>query len=302
MVVKNQFPMGAKWEFGPIALIRLLISIVTLKFRWKFIFSIDLLGDIRELTLGLLVNHKRHFSPSWQDGNEFADLVYKAPTLINRGNTINIGSPGLSVYDYYDKLNNEVASRCLLNAPQTKKEKARRSNSRQPLIGIHPMGTCPSKLWPTQHWLEVIEHCKANGYLVNIYGAPSERELLIRRYGSRVPQAQIVTESLAGFEKSVSSLDLLIGLDSFSVHMAAKTHTLCIVINSANYPMLWTPPTATIVRTEGLCSMQPCLHKAPCESQQTPYRCMQDLLPSAVIKQLDQQLLPTKHAISTRIV
>jgi heptosyltransferase-3 len=286
-VIENEFPMGAKWNFGFRQAVQLLKNIVRMRFRRRFLFSMDLLGDFREASLGIATNGRQHYSPSWSQQHELSGLIRTAPRWM-LSNAVPMTTTGQSVYQQYQQLATQVCNQQGLRPPVNIDSQPQPNSSKR--VGIHPTGTCPSKSWPLEHWLSLIDQLHEKGYRVAIFGAPAERPQLVTQFSQHVNSDDIITGSLAEFEEATEGLDLLVGLDSFSVHMAYRKGTPSVVLNSANYPLLWTPPNSAICRTEGLCNMQPCLHKAPCADSDDAYICMTQLKPEKVLTETLKQL------------
>jgi heptosyltransferase-3 len=156
-------------------------------------------------------------------------------------------------------------------------------------IGIHPFASLRCKLWPQQHWLMLLKSLRQrhpDSELV-LFGAPSDRAALLELRARADVPAELFTSSLPLLKERLRDLDLLVGLDSFSVHLAHSLGVPSIALIGPNDPMLFTPPTTTAVTQPGNCPHQPCNGKPRCIGSTFEYVCMSAITPEQVEQQVN---------------
>jgi heptosyltransferase III len=90
----------------------------------------------------------------------------------------------------------------------------------------------------------------------------------------------------------VASLDALIGLDSFSVHMASSLGVPTVLLNGPNDPRVFSPLSSRVVNCPGVCPAQPCFGRPSCAGTDHEYVCMQSIPTQQVLQQIDQIFTP----------
>jgi ADP-heptose:LPS heptosyltransferase len=152
-------------------------------------------------------------------------------------------------------------------------------------IGLHPSASAPFKLWPVEHWrMLVILLCDTfPGSCFVLFGAPNERLALEELAATLDAPCELLASSLNEFKACLSSIDLLFGLDSFSVHLAHSQGVPSVVLVGANNPRVFTPPSGLAVTHPGRCPIQPCGGRPSCVGKSQQYSCMVDILPQDVM-------------------
>jgi heptosyltransferase-3 len=89
--------------------------------------------------------------------------------------------------------------------------------------------------------------------------------------------------SLENFADEVANFDIIVGLDSFSVHMAHRQGVPSVTINAGTPASLWAVPSGVTLGTSGGCAYFPCYNVPQC--QHTPYEfaCVKSTSPKQVI-------------------
>jgi heptosyltransferase-3 len=93
-------------------------------------------------------------------------------------------------------------------------------------------------------------------------------------FGNRV---RISTGSIPEFARELARLDLLVGLDSFSVHMAENVGTPSVMIVGPNDPALFAPPHAAVLSSSGGCAAWPCYNRPSCIGTAGEYVCIRSI-------------------------
>jgi heptosyltransferase-3 len=139
---------------------------------------------------------------------------------------------------------------------------------------LHPFASQDCKLWPDAQWREHAEQLQNEGAEVIAYGAPLDRPRLQEIFHGLPQPLALVTGALKSFADDVAKLDLMIGLDSFSVHVAARQGVRSVMINACNHPTLWQAPGSVSVSRSGGCSAYPCMNVPVCERGPNRYACI----------------------------
>jgi heptosyltransferase-3 len=294
-ITTAHFPMGTAKQFGLRALIGLGRSLLRLR-RLEFVFSADLVGDVREVMLGRFITHGRHYSPGWPPGHPFIRMHY-LPFGFLRGRLIGIRAGVVNVYEAYALFSKGIAAK--YSAGQAAEESGwlheeRRQQSttntsklrtRPPIVGIHPLASQVCKLWKRENWRELIHAMLQRGYQVFLFGAPNERTQLEALHGEMLDAAAVVTQGMPEFFFRVRELDLLIGLDSFSIHAAHLCGVPAIMINGSNDPLLFCPPNVAILSVVADCGAQPCLNVPRCVGSSYEYICTRGVSVAQVLSE-----------------
>jgi heptosyltransferase-3 len=150
-------------------------------------------------------------------------------------------------------------------------------------VGLHPFASLACKLWPQANWVRLARELLDRGYELTAFSAPNEREALQGIFAELDGSLTLFTGNLAEFAHKMSSLDALIGLDSFSVHMAHRQGIPSIKINAGTPPELWAVPSGQTLGASGGCRHYPCYNLAPCTG--TPYEnaCVEAVSPAQVL-------------------
>lgn len=277
-IVGSQFPIGTDKQFGFRNALRFIGAVRQLR-RLKPSVSIDFIGDQRDRWFGRLTGSQRHEYIGWTPDHPFSKIIRNPfgtgrPTIVVPSTTPNI----YAAYDLLiDALLQGKASAAPVALRRVEGERARR-------IGIHPFASQACKLWPDERWGQLADKLLADGAEISVFGAPSERPRLEKIFGGQLERIKVRTESLARFAAAVAELDLMIGLDSFSVHMAHRQGVPSIMINACNDPRVWTPPTCTGLSESGGCDSYPCLNIPSCEGKVGEYACVKAITVDAVLR------------------
>ena len=151
-------------------------------------------------------------------------------------------------------------------------------------VGLHPFASQTCKLWPAERWQQLVAELLQRGCQLTAYGAPAERAALQTIFGPHAARMRLVTGSLPAFAEDLKQLDLLIGLDSFSVHMAHRQGVRSIMLNAGNPPTLWGPPDGVVLANSGGCTAYPCYNKPQCQGTAHEFACVKSVIVDDVIR------------------
>lgn len=293
-VMVSAFPVGTAKQFGRTAIPVFLRTAWQIRRRRPSI-TLDLTGDIRERWLALLLSGRSHVHIGWAKGHPYRRLI-RNPLGAGRP-LVTVPADVPSVYGAYELMLEALApSTASTRAREASFEASRRSSAHaagsELRVGFHPFASQPSKLWPARHWRQLAAQIAARGARITAYAAPGERRELEKLFAG-VGQVELVTVGLEEFAERLRALDLLVGLDSFAVHMAYRQGIRTVTINAGTPPQLWAPPQERGLGGPGGCTHYPCYNVAPCRGVSGEYACVRSVSPSDVLSAIDDMRIQT---------
>lgn len=280
-LVTSQFPVGTSKQFDRQGALGFLAAVRQLR-RLRPTVSLDLVGDVRERLFARLIGSRRHLHIGWASGHPFAQIIRNP--LGTGGPAHVVPADRANVYlahaDFLDALTGG-ACQAGGSSPSRLRPKGERLH-----IGLHPFASQDCKLWPDAHWQSLAAQLQQTGATLTAYGAPSERPRLEALFGALPEPVRLVTQSIKSFADDVAGLDLMIGLDSFSVHMAERQGLPSVMLNACNHRSLWQPPHGTVLSESGGCKDYPCMNVPTCEQGEARHVCIQSISVDAVLRAL----------------
>lgn len=273
-IVCSQFPIGTNKQFGGGAILEFLGAVWRLR-RLRPSVTIDLIGDFRDRWFARVAGSRKHLHLGWAADHPFTRLIRNPFGTANP--TITVPATIPSVYDAHQLLLKWLV-------PMTSENRASGlrtldfSRTKALRIGLHPFASQKCKLWPDQNWHDLAMNLlQDDGVEITAFAAPNEREALVLLFGQFGERIALVTTNLSDFEQRVSELDVMVGLDSFSVHMAQRQGVRSILINAGNPPGLWATPNGRTLANSGECKHYPCFNIPKCEGTQFEYACVKSI-------------------------
>jgi heptosyltransferase-3 len=286
-VVCSQFPVGTTKQFDGAAALRFLKAALTIRRRRPSI-TLDLVGDVRERWFARIVGSPRHIHVGWAPNHPHARLI-RNPFGSGRA-YITVPANVPNVYDAYGRMLDLLAPR-ENEADTFRREPSAISASNRPLrVGLHPFASQACKLWPSDNWRQLSRELLLQGAELIAFGAPTEQsalQLIFAEFGSRVA---LVAGSIAEFARAVAELDILVGLDSFSVHMAHRQGIRSITINAGTPSQLWAVPSGQTLAGSGGCTYYPCYNIPQCEGTVYEHVCVKSVTPGQVFVAINNLL------------
>lgn len=282
-VVCSQFPVGTRKEFGPLEGIRFLRAARRVR-TCRPSVSLDLIGDFRERLFARLAGSRKHLHIGWEQGHPFSRIIRNP---FGRGSPlVTIPARTLNVYAAHEvMLEALVPGMIAVNAAAPGSESARAQGTRGSRVGLHPFASQECKLWPAENWRQLIREILQAGAEVWAFGAPGERQDLVHLLGDTLEQVKIVTVSVESFAEELANVDVLVGLDSFAVHLAGRQGVQSITINAGNPPDFWrVPRLGTVLASPGGCSYYPCFNAPRCKGSAGEYACVKAISVAHVLQ------------------
>ncbi len=244
--------------------------------------SLDFVGDFRERGFAQLIGSACHHHIGWESGHPHANLI-RNPFGTGRPIVV-VPKTVVNVYDAHDlmirALLGEFGYRCA--TPGSTLRTTGALSSQEYRVGLHPFASQLCKVWPDENWRHLAEQLLAAGYTVRVFCAPNERRVLGRIFGTLVDRVVVISGSLPEFAEAVTRLDLLIGLDSFAVHLAHWARVPSITINAGTPERLWAVPSGCTLAASGGCEHYPCYNRAPCRGTTYENACVRAIGESEV--------------------
>jgi len=285
-VVTSQFPVGTSKQFDRHTAPEFLRAAARLR-RMRLAVTIDLIGDFRERLFARFAGAREHLHIGWAPGHPFARLIR---------NPFGTGLPTWTVPSNHQNVyaaHTELLDALVAPPPRDTATSVRAGPAAPPRparIGVHPFASQDCRKWPAGDWTRLVGQLLDNGAEVTAFGADSDQpalEIMFAAFGVRV---RIVTVSIPAFAQELSRLHLLVGLDSFSVHMAEKVGIASVMLNGASNPVLFSPPHAQVLSSSGGCAAWPCYNKPICVGGAAQYVCIRSIGIDSVCQAVERAL------------
>ena len=279
----SHFPVGTRKEFDLREAFRFFRAAWRIR-RHAPSVSIDLIGDVRERIFARLAGSRRHLHIGWAKAHPFARIIRNpfgkgAPLITIPVQTINVYSAYRLMLDALAPGGKESE----MGAVQAVDDNTdRRATLR---VGLHPFASQECKLWPAENWQQLICRLLEDGVEIWAFGAPRDRQALVRLLGNSCAQVRVVTESIERFATELRKIDVLVGLDSFAVHLAWREGVRSIMINAGNPPDFWcVPGSGSVLASSGGCSHYPCFNTPRCKGTAEEYACVKAISVAQVLQ------------------
>jgi len=241
----------------------------------KYDIVLDYIGDFRDRYIGYFCGGKKFITVERADGHPFNNLIRRGLGCL-ADEKIFIPGDVVNIYDQIKFVFEQIGFNF--------RENSRISKGRCEIIGLHPFASQECRKWSFENWRFLIKKLLEYGKKIILFGAPNERKVLEEQFGMYGKRVELFTGSLQEFMNKLTELDLLIGLDSFSIHAAYAAGVRNIMINGANDYRMWQTPLTTVVHAhEGSCKYWPCYNKPKCNGK---YECINSIIVEDVIEKV----------------
>ena len=288
-----QFPIAAGLKFSIYDAQRLLCVLRNIRLE-HYGLCVNLVGDFRENVIGWLTGSPVHLAPIWKWDHPFRQLI-RVGLLQLPNAPLAIGSTTYSIYDAFREVTNalgcnvHVGPKIFVDA-NILVEAAREQAGA--VIGIHPFARQECKLWEGEKWKQLIVCLLAEGHRVKVFGAPTDQDTANEWFGSLLTNGGIscIFGELSSFFAKLATVDILIGLDSFSIHAAHALNVPSIVLNGSNDFRVWASPTTSVVLANHGCPYCPCFNRPKCLRLKTIFECMRSIQVETVLNRAGEIL------------
>jgi heptosyltransferase III len=278
-VVTSPFPIGTGKRFRLSDVFRLLASAAEVR-RRRPDLTLDVVGDQRERWLARIAGSSRHVHIGWAKDHPFRRLI-RNPFGPGRP-VVTIPAEEPNVYEAHRLF---VQALCIDQGHLGSQERSRRPGPLR--IGLHPFASQECKFWPNTRWQELVCELHSQGHTLFAFCAPAELEQLKRNLGLHQDKLALVARSLGDFDSEVSGLDLMIGLDSFAVHLAHRHGVRTIMLNAGNPSSLWKAPRGRVLGDGGGCVHFPCYNVPRC-TREARFVCVRSITVAQVLDAVEE--------------
>lgn len=288
IVVESNFPVGTNKGFNRKTVGRFFRAAWRIR-RLRPTWTVDYVGDFRERFFARLVGSRSRLHIGWGAGHAHREIIRNpfgdgSPTYVVPAEVPNVYAGFAAFTDFLvDALGDGHALASAEPAAQA---------ARTLRVGLHPFASQDCRKWPAASWTALATRLMSAGVELAAFGAIEERAALEAMFSGFGESVRIVTRSLADFSEEVSRLDVMVGLDSFSIHIAERAGVHSVLINGANDPTLFAPPHAAVLKSSGGCVAWPCYNRPKCIASSAEYVCIRsidvDRVYAAISAQLEQ--------------
>lgn len=221
---------------------------------------IETTGDFREALICKMIDASECVSLQRGQGHPYNHLI-RRPWIKNANRRILIPDQIINIYDQY---------RYALELFGIKEEKIQPERRRYNAISIHPFASQECKMWGWKKWETMVKKLIQKRYKIKIFCTPNESKIVKARLETVVQNknVELYAGPLARFLDELKKSDLLIGLDSFSIHASYACNVPNIMICGANQYEMWKTPLTEVVSNSGQCDKWPCYNVPKCRGEQ----------------------------------
>jgi ADP-heptose:LPS heptosyltransferase len=287
-IISSDFPMGASMKSFLRGGWRGFGQAFWKIFKARPHLVVELVSDYRERLLSFCLLPTQRAFIHWRRGHPFRQHAYIPPWPGKASLSVAAHDP--SIYAAYNRLFQTLTQSDAVVF--TTHDIPGSSLDKHKTVGLHPFASAPFKLWPMQRWSALVKTLTAQSHSVVVFGAPSDMPQLEALAAVAPGRIEIFAQPLAAFMQRVASLDAMVGLDSFSVHMASSLGVPTVLLNGPNDPRVFSPLTSRVVTCPQVCPAQPCFGRPSCIGTGHEYVCMQSIEIHQVAQQIDKIFLP----------
>ena len=247
----------------------LLLELRLLK-KQKFNYILNCTGDYRENLIGKLIRPKYNISLKISKNHPVKKYIkYKYDFLTNH--KIEIPNDIINIYDIYNQIS------VFFNLKRYKIDIGKIKSNKNNIIGIHPLSNENYKMWEWYKWIKLIEKLHEDKYKIYIFCAPHEEYFIQDIFSSVLNEdIKISAQDIHGFINKLSEVKLLVGLDSFAVHISYLLNINSIIINGPVDSEVWKTPLSHVISNSNICKYYPCKKKV-CEGSDIEYQCIKTI-------------------------
>lgn len=281
------FPLGNPKNFGLKEAVHLCRTIAGMR---RYDLCINNIGHFGENFIGRCIPARESVSISWEDGHPFNNMIgIKGDIIADR--VIRVPKTMVNLYDAYAYFASALGC-SNIGEPTIYPERALAAeldSDKERIIGVHPIASNISRMWPFEKWRKLIRHLSESDIKVRIYAATADREIIYDHFRDLIDGIKVTVNvgNLKAFFASLTSLRLLIGLDSFAVHAANALRVPSIMLNGSNNFRMWQPPSSEVICSENICEHQPCYNKSKCIGTDAEYACIQSITVDEVLDKIN---------------
>jgi len=248
----------------------------------KYDICLNTAGDFRENLMGWMVGPVQNRAIRWAEGHPYRNLIRPGlHHLVDHEDEIDHSI--LNVYDAHAQVAANMGCTSIrgphLYLDGGLLEKVRVTFKGRRVVAIHPLAGHRSKLWEIEKWRLFVSEISKLGYDVWIFCSQTDATQVEKSFAGIVNGDSVLirADSLEDFLVHLSVAKLLVGLDSFAVHVAHALGVPSIMLSGASDPRIWAPPSTTVVSGDHECQFYPCYNRPRCLGTPGEYICMKSI-------------------------
>jgi ADP-heptose:LPS heptosyltransferase len=244
--------------------------------------SIDFIGDSREAFLGWLISGQKHHSPRWSTTHWMHKLIwnFKIPFV----NYIKVDSNQDRVYQIIPSLLSKLTGK------EIRLESSITPISNAPSVAFHVFPSARFREWPMENWLLLADMLNTIGIQPTLICTQAEQGHAEKLFKSNTSLSIRACPSIKDLIIEIQKIDLLVGVDSFLIHLASALDKRTISLVAGNLPHWWSPDEAVVIAQSGGCAAYPCAHQPICLGKQTESQCIKSVEPTQVMTSIHAAL------------
>jgi heptosyltransferase-3 len=255
----------------------------------KYDCCINVMGDIRENFLGWLTNAKNVVAPGWLKKHPFHRHIRSWNFLSFANYQVPIPN---TISGYYDSIAYFARQLDLPALSWSPSVLEKQKKNRAPVIALHPGASHASKQWSPEKWRGLINELQKKDCRLLLFGSSDEEEILRREFHDEIEQHHLECKigGIGDFLNSLLSADVLVGMDSFSVHAAHALGIPTVVLHGPFDPKVMTPPSSIPLSAGHYCEHFPCYNGQSCRNIHNQYVCVRAIDVADVLNAVEEAL------------
>lgn len=241
----------------------------------KYDIVMDYIGDFRERIIGFFCGGHKFMSVLRNDKN-FNQLIRGGLSFLS-DSLIKIDCKEKNIYEQLIFMFGTIGIKI--------KRKNLECNSKLIVnVGIHPFASQNCRLWDVNNWYDLILELLRMRKMITVFCSPEEVKIVQNKFSGFLTNHNfsISAGSIDNFFLNLKKMDVLIGLDSLSIHAAYLCGVPNIMICGANDYEIWKTPLTKVVSTNNnYCKFWPCCNRPKCSGM---YQCISNIKVSDVMR------------------
>lgn len=284
----SKFPIGIKnFKLKDTAI--LFKEILKLR-KNKYDYCLNIIGDFREVIITKLINPVNNISVKWDKNHPMKKLIRNGFTSFIDKEII-ISNDVLNIYSVIEKVVKEIGGdKNVKSSIVIKNNNLVNLINEKEIIAFHPIASQQCRMWDFINWKNIIDYLLKKNYQIFIFCSSNEKDMIENEFFNYInnTDVSIISGNLNNLFKKLSSVKLLIGLDSFSVHAAYALNIPNIMLSGANDYRIWQPPNTVVVSAKEKCIFYPCYNRPRCINKSFKYMCMSKIKTKDVFEAIEQ--------------
>lgn len=163
-------------------------------------------------------------------------------------------------------------------------------------IGIAPFAGHIWKTWPIEKMKELVEKLDTQNHQIYLFGGRGKEQKTLESWASEMENVHNLAGQLTMDDelKAMSSLDVMVSMDSANMHLARLVNTPVVSLWGATHPYAgfygWKMPAEWAVQIDLDCRPSSIYGNKPCH--RGDFSCMEKITPEMVMSKIDSIINP----------